>query len=90
MSILKKPLVTEKMTGIAERAGDEKQYGFVVDKAATKPEIRTEIEKVYGVNVKSIRTMVYAGKKRSRVTKGGWIMGKSPNKIELPIQMVSS
>lgn len=79
MSILKKPLVTEKMTAMAEGRAAANQYGFVVEKSATKPEIRAEVERLYDVKVASIRTMVYAGKKRSRITKGGYIFGKSPN-----------
>ena len=79
MSILKKPLVTEKMTAKSEDRFAQKQYGFVVDKSATKPDIRAAIEDLYDVDVLSIRTMVYAGKKRSRYTKSGVISGKSPN-----------
>ena len=78
MSILKRPLVTEKMTDFAEKDG-QKQYGFVVDINATKPEVRKAIEELYEVNVESIRTMVYQGKKRARYTKSGFIQGKSPN-----------
>ena len=78
MSVLKKPLVTEKMTLLGEKEG-EKQYGFVVDIKATKPEIKKAIEEMYEVEVKSLRTMVYAGKKRSRYSRAGVIMGKSPN-----------
>ena len=39
--ILKKPLITEKMTAIMDKRG---QYGFVVDKNATKDEIKKAIE----------------------------------------------
>ena len=79
MSILKKPLVTEKMTALGEENRSQKQYGFVVDKSATKPDIRAAIEDLYDVDVVSIRTMIYAGKKRARYTKSGIISGKSPN-----------
>jgi large subunit ribosomal protein L23 len=78
MSVLKKPLVTEKMTLLGEKSG-EKQYGFVVNIESSKPEIKTAIEKMYNVQVKSLRTMVYAGKKRSRYSRAGVIMGKSSN-----------
>ena len=78
MSTLKKPLVTEKLALLGEKEG-EKQYGFVVDMNATKPEIKVAIEEMYGVNVKSLRTMIYAGKKRSRYSRAGVITGKSPN-----------
>ena len=78
MSVLKKPLVTEKMINLGEKDG-EKQYGFVVDINANKLEIKKAIEEMYEVEVKSLRTMVYAGKKRSRYSRAGVITGKSPN-----------
>lgn len=78
MSVLKKPHNTEKMTLLAERMAD-KQYAFIVDCDATKPEIKAAIEKLYEVKVASLRTVNYAGKKRSRFTKAGVISGKSPN-----------
>lgn len=76
MSVIQKPLVTEKMTGLVERG--LRQYGFVVDKDATKAEIKAEIERVYEVTVEGIRTMVYAGKKRNRMTRSGYISGRTP------------
>lgn len=77
MSIIKKPLVTEKMTGLNERG--IMQFGFVVDKTAKKNQIKAEIERVYEVNVVGIRTMVYAGKARSRMTRSGHLKGRSPS-----------
>jgi len=79
MSILKKPIVTEKVSALSEKKFTSKQYGFVVDKSASKSEIRTAIEKLYEVEVESIRTMISAGKKRSRYSKAGVISGKSSN-----------
>lgn len=75
MSILIKPLVTEKMSSLNEKG----QYGFVVDKRANKIEIRKEIEKTYGVKVEDVRTMRYGGKAKSRFTKATIITGKSPS-----------
>lgn len=77
MSIIKKPLVTEKMTGLQERG--LKQYGFVVAKTASKDEIKKAIENVYEVEVVGIRTMVVAGKKRNRVTRSGYLVGRAPS-----------
>lgn len=76
MSILKKPLITEKSTRLSEKLN---QYGFVVDKKATKPEIKTAIEKMYAVNVVNISTAVYAGKTKSRYTKKGFFSGSRPS-----------
>ena len=69
--ILKKPLITEKMTAIMDKRG---QYGFVVDKEATKDQIKTAIEKFYGVEVASVNTMIARGKVR-RNRKSGQISG---------------
>jgi large subunit ribosomal protein L23 len=72
MSILKKPLITEKFTTISEKL---KKYGFVVDKHATKDEIKREVEKIYGVSVKNINTMISAGKSKTRYSKRGFFSG---------------
>jgi large subunit ribosomal protein L23 len=74
MEILVKPLVTEKMTDQSERFN---RYGFVVDKRASKPEIKKAVEDLYNVSVESVNTMVYGGKVKSRYTKGGIITGKT-------------
>ncbi len=75
MSILKKPLITEKSTKLSEKLN---QYGFVVAKDATKPEIKSAVEKMYGVNVTNISTAIYAGKAKSRLTKRGLFSGRRP------------
>ena len=72
MSIIKKPIITEKMTKAGEKLG---MYGFVVDKNSNKIQIKNEVEKMYSVSVASVNTMNYYGKKRSRNTKAGVIMG---------------
>ena len=73
MSILIKPIVTEKVSSFNE-AG---QYGFVVSKDANKIQIKNAIESAYGVTVERVNTMVYSGKLKSRFTKSGVIEGKS-------------
>lgn len=72
MIVLKKPLVTEKVSAL----GAKGVYGLIVDNRANKLEIRKEIERVYGVVVAKINTMRYAGKKKSRYTKSGVVKGK--------------
>jgi large subunit ribosomal protein L23 len=74
MDILVKPLVTEKMNEQAERYN---RYGFVVDRKATKPEIKKAVEGLYNVKVDAVNTMVYGGKVKSRYTKSGVITGKT-------------
>ena len=73
MSILIKPLVTEKFSAMNELG----KYGFVVERSANKVQIRQEVEKKYGVTVEFVNTMVQPGKSKSRSTKAGVIKGKS-------------
>ena len=72
MSILKKPLVTEKVSGLNESG----KYGFVVDEDANKVEIKKAVEEMYGVTVESVNTMRYQGKMKSRYTKARVIAGR--------------
>lgn len=78
MSVLKKPLVSEKMELLNERPGSN-QYAFKVALNAKKPAIKEAIEEMYDVDVESLRTMVVRGKRRTRYTRAGFIHGKSPN-----------
>ncbi len=73
MEILKRPIVTEKISAQNESGA----YGFIVDKRANKLQIREAIEKTYGVTVDQVRTMNYQGKKKSRYTKSRIITGRS-------------
>ena len=74
MSIIKKPVITEKMTEQSEKYN---RFAFVVDRRANKIEIKKAIEEMYDVVVDSVRTMVCIGKKRVRGTKSGMIVGKT-------------
>jgi large subunit ribosomal protein L23 len=75
MSILKKPLVTEKVSALNEKG----KYGFIVDTDANKVEIKNAVEKQYGVNVERVNTMVVMGKKKTRYTKAGVLAGRKPS-----------
>ncbi|MCC7317186.1 MAG: 50S ribosomal protein L23 [Bacteroidales bacterium] len=74
MNIIVKPIVTEKMTALGEKL---QHYGFIVDKRANKLQIKTAIKDLYGVEVSTVNTMNYAGKRKSRFTKTGVIAGKT-------------
>jgi large subunit ribosomal protein L23 len=74
MEILIKPLITEKMTLQGEKL---KRYGFIVDRAANKLEIKKAVEDMYGVTVKSVNTANYHGKRKSRFTKAGLLTGRT-------------
>ena len=57
-NIIIKPVVTEKMTAATE---DLNRFGFIVDRNANKVQIKNAVEKLYGVTVTNVRTMIYAG-----------------------------
>lgn len=57
---VKKPIITEKSVALSK----EGRYIFKVNKNATKGSIANEIEKLYGVNVENVRTIILPGKKR--------------------------
>jgi large subunit ribosomal protein L23 len=75
MGILKKPLVTEKVSSLNEKG----KYGFIVDPDANKVEIKKAVEKQYGVNVERVNTMLVMGKKKTRYTKAGVLAGRKPS-----------
>ncbi|NIP30699.1 MAG: 50S ribosomal protein L23 [Candidatus Dadabacteria bacterium] len=57
-SIIKLPVITEKSTDIRE----DNWYVFSVDRKSNKKEIKDSIEKVFGVKVDKVRTLVTPGK----------------------------
>ena len=73
MSIIVKPVITEKMTAQGEKLN---RYGFVVEKTANKVEIKSAVEKLYGVTVESVNTQNYVGKVKSRNTTKGIAIGR--------------
>ena len=66
--IIKEPVVTEKATDL--RSKDNK-YVFVVDKRATKAQIKQAVEKIYNVKVLEVRTANRKGKTRRSGYKWG-------------------
>lgn len=70
--ILIKPILTEKANAQQEKL---RRYAFKVDRRANKLEIKTAIEKFYGVNVLEVNTLVVPGKNKTRSTKAGIISG---------------
>lgn len=57
--IIKKPLLTEKVTAKAEA---EKLIAFEVAKDANKIEIKRALEAAFEISVKNVNTVVVAGK----------------------------
>jgi large subunit ribosomal protein L23 len=73
MSILRKPIITEKTQSLNASG----KYTFQVDKDANKIQIASAIEKMYGVTVDKVNTLVQIGKKKSRMTRTKMSSGKT-------------
>jgi len=58
--LIKRPVITEQSTAMME----ERKYVFVVDKRANKTEVRQAVEKIFGVKVEKVNTMVVPAKKK--------------------------
>ena len=74
MSIIIKPIITEKITKEGEVFN---RFGFVVDKKANKVQIKKAVEAAYGISVVSVNTMNYRADRSTKYTKSGLISGKT-------------
>lgn len=74
MSVLIKPIITEKATAQSEGLN---KYAFMVDRNANKLEIKQAVEGRYGVTVNNVNTVNYSGKRKLRYTKAGIIDGRT-------------
>ena len=70
--VIRRPLVTEKMTNLKE---SQRTLGFEVHRDATKPEIKKAVETLFGVKVQDVRVANVHGK----VKRQGRYMGKRPD-----------
>ena len=78
MSIIIKPIISEKATYLTDLRG---QYSFLVDTKANKLQVKNAVEEAYGVKVANVRTMIYAPKVSMKYTKKGLQVGKT-NKLK--------
>ncbi len=70
--VVKRPLITEK----SERGREaNQQYAFEVHRDSTKIQVKTAVEKLFGVHVTDVRTSIARGKNK-RV---GRSIGRRPN-----------
>ena len=74
MSILIKPIITEKATNDSEL---NNRFAFVVNKKANKIEIKDAVESAYGVSVEKVRTINVRPNRKTRYTKTGIVTGKT-------------
>ena len=73
--ILRRPIVTEKMTTLQEKG----QYAFEVALSANKIDIARAVEKKFNVTVLDVRTARYKGKTKSQMTRKGRFAGRTPD-----------
>lgn len=74
MSIIIKPIITEKITKEGEVFN---RFGFVVDRKANKVQIKKAVEAAYGITVVTVNTMNYRADRTTKYTKSGLISGKT-------------
>ena len=74
MSILIKPIITEKATMDSEL---NNRYSFLVNTKANKVEIKKAVESVYGVSVEKVRTMNVRPERKTKYTRTGIQHGKT-------------
>ena len=74
MSIIIKPIITEKITKEGEVFN---RFGFVVDKKANKVQIKKAVEAAYGISVVTVNTMNYRADRTTKYTKSCLISGKT-------------
>ena len=85
MSILIKPIITEKATTASELRNC---FSFVVNKKANKIEIKQAVEAAYGVSVDKVRTINVRPDRNTRFTKTGMVTGKT-NAVKKAIVQVA-
>jgi len=63
--VIERPYVTEKALMLAEK---NNTLTLIVDRKATKPQIKAAVEKLYGVKVKKVNTIIApTGEKKAYV-----------------------
>lgn len=63
--VIVRPVVTEKAVSMIET---ENKLTFIVDRRATKSDIRKAVEEIYGVKVEKVNTLITArGEKKAYV-----------------------
>jgi large subunit ribosomal protein L23 len=73
ITVLRKPLITEKAT----KVGHLNQYVFEVAPDANKLQIRAAIKQMFDVDAVSVRTVRTKGKVKSRMTRQGLQIGRT-------------
>jgi large subunit ribosomal protein L23 len=85
--IVRRPIITEKATLVSEAGG----VVFEVRKDATKPQIKSAVEDIFGVKVKAVNTVLTKGKTKKfrgrpgerRDVKKAYVMLEDGNAIDV-------
>ena len=85
MSVLYKPLITEKATSESELRN---RYTFLVRTNSNKIEIKKAVELKYGVSVEKVRTINYRPDRKKKYTKNGIQNSKSNITKRAIVQLV--
>lgn len=78
--VLKRPLITEKMTGLQGQG----KYAFEVHPRANRLEVKGAVEKNFKVRVKQVNVMTVRGQRRR--LRHGWVEGTSWKKAIVTLQ----
>ena len=85
MSILIKPVITEKATNDSEL---NNRFTFVVKKDANKVEIKKAVEAAYNVSVEKVRTINVRPERSQRYTKTGILTAKTNAYKKAIVQLI--
>jgi large subunit ribosomal protein L23 len=81
-TVLQRPIISEKSYALM----DSGTYVFVVDRRASKSEVRDAVEEAFGVRVRNVNTLIRKGKnKRNRRTN---TPGKRPDTKRAIVRLV--
>ena len=67
--VLRRPVITERSTYLAERG----KYVFQIHRAANKAQVKAAVEKAFGVQVLDVNTMNLKGKPKRAGRRGHFI-----------------
>ena len=69
-------IVQSVSTEKSSRAQEKRKYTFIVEKTATKIDIKNAVKAIYGADVQTVRTMLVP--KKTRYIKGRYLWAKRP------------
>jgi large subunit ribosomal protein L23 len=81
IDVIKKPILTEKSTF---QMNEEGKYTFLVDRRATKTDVKQAVESLYRVHVAKVTTQTRGG--RVRKLRYGWVQDKVSKKATVTLR----